>query len=58
MVNYKKRIGFVIWIISNILWIGVNLRSDETNWYQIIMFVIYMCLNIQGFLYWGKKKAG
>ena len=53
LVNYKKRIGFVIWIISNILWIGVNLR-DDTNWCQIVMFLVYMCLNIQGFIQWGK----
>lgn len=55
LVNYKKRIGFIVWLISNILWIAVNLLN-ETNWCQIIMFVVYMCLNIQGFIYWGKKN--
>lgn len=53
LVNYKKRIGFIVWLISNILWIAVNLRGD-TNWCQIVMFLVYMCLNIQGFIQWGK----
>ena len=55
LVNYKQRYGFIVWIASNISWIAVNLVG-ETNWPQIIMFVIYAGLNVQGFIIWSKKK--
>ena len=55
LVNYKQRYGFIVWIASNFSWIAVNLVG-ETNWPQIIMFVIYAGLNVQGFIIWSKKK--
>ena len=55
LVNYKQRYGFIVWISSNISWIAVNFVG-ETNWPQIIMFVIYAGLNVQGFIIWSKKK--
>lgn len=55
LVNYKMRYGFIVWIASNFSWIAVNLVG-ETNWPQIIMFVIYAGLNVQGFIIWSKKK--
>lgn len=55
LVNYKMRYGFIVWIASNFSWIAVNLVG-ETNWPQIIMFVIYAGLNVQGFVIWSKKK--
>lgn len=56
LVNYKQRYGFIIWIASNISWIAVNLVG-ETNWPQVIMFVIYAVLNVQGFIIWSRKKC-
>lgn len=55
LVNYKKRYGFVVWIASNISWIVVNLVG-YTNWPQIIMYVVYAALNVQGFILWSRKK--
>lgn len=55
LVNYKKRYGFVVWIASNISWIAVNLVG-ETNWPQVVMFVVYAGLNVQGFILWSRKK--
>lgn len=55
MVNYKMRYGFIVWIASNFSWIAVNLVG-ETNWPQIIMFVIYAGLNVQGFILWSRSK--
>ena len=55
LVNYRKRIGFIVWIVSNILWILVNLVGT-TNWCQVLMFIAYMCLNVQGWLVWGRKE--
>ena len=55
LVNYKRRVGFIVWIVSNILWILVNLLGD-TNWCQVLMFIAYMCLNVQGWIVWGRKN--
>lgn len=54
LINYKRKSGFIIWIISNILWIVVNLLG-KPNISQIIMFIVYMCFNVQGFINWKKK---
>lgn len=57
LVNYKKKLGFVIWISSNVFWIVVNFLGD-VNYPQVIMYVIYAILNIQGYINWrkGEKK--
>ena len=55
LVNYKKKLGFVIWISSNVFWIIVNFMGD-VNYPQVIMYIIYAILNIQGFINWSKKK--
>ena len=55
LVNYKKKLGFIIWISSNVFWIVVNYMGD-VNYPQVIMYVMYVVLNIQGFINWSKKK--
>ena len=55
LVNYKMKIGFLVWIASNISWIAVNFIG-ETNYPQIIMFFVYVCLNTQGYVLWSKKN--
>ena len=54
LVNCKKRIGFIVWIVSNVLWILVNLLGSP-NISQIVMFLVYMALNVQGWWMWRKK---
>lgn len=54
LVNYKKRSGFIIWTIANILWIYVNIIS-ELNISQCIMFLCYGALNVMGFIKWRKE---
>lgn len=53
LVNFKKRIGFPTWIISNFLWVLVNLIGTP-NISQIIMYMVYIILNIQGYTKWSK----
>lgn len=53
-INLKNKMGFVVWAISNALWIAVNLMG-EPNVSQIIMFVVYTAFNIHGLISWGKK---
>ena len=55
LVNYQKRFGFIIWGVSNIFWILVNFLGN-LNVPQVIMYVIYLILNIQGFIIWSKKN--
>lgn len=54
LINYQKRMGFMVWIISNLLWIAVNLLGTP-NWSQIAMFIVYIALNVQGMLKWKSK---
>ena len=55
LINYKKRVGFIVWFVSNVLWIVSNIVGTVNPW-QIGLFLVYMCLNVQGWLNW--KKAG
>lgn len=56
LINFKKKIGYIIWITSNVAWIAVNLISVQPNYPQIIMYLIYIGLNVQGYMYWRKHK--
>ena len=54
LINHKRRVGFVVWLASNVMWIAVNVKSGEPNVAQVAMFVAYIAFNIQGWLKWGK----
>lgn len=51
LVIKKNKFGFVIWLISNILWILINFIG-VLNISQVIMFVIYGVLNVYGWIKW------
>ena len=55
LVNYKNKLGFIIWISSNVFWIVVNFLGD-VNYPQVIMYLIYVGLNVEGYMNWSKKK--
>ena len=55
LVNYKKKLGFIIWISSNVFWIIVNFLGD-VNYPQVIMYIVYAILNVQGYINWSKNK--
>ena len=54
LVNFRKKFGFIIWTLSNIVWILVNFLGTM-NIPQVIMYAVYMVLNMQGFIVWSKK---
>jgi len=57
LVNFKMKIGFIIWCISNITWIIYNfVILPEPNWSMIFMYIVYFILNIMGFVLWSKKE--
>lgn len=55
LINYKKRIGYIVWILSNVAWIAVNV-TGQFNVPMVIMYVVYVALNIQGFALWSRKN--
>ena len=55
LVNYKRKLGFIIWISSNVFWIVVNFMG-EMNYPQVIMYIVYAILNVQGYINWSKNK--
>lgn len=57
LLNFKKvKLGYLTWIISNFMWVFIGLNSTEKNCPQIIMYVIYIVLNIHGIYKWRKEK--
>lgn len=54
-VNNKKKIGFVLWIISNVFWILVNI-IDHWNTAQVAMYVCYTVINIVGLIRWSEDE--
>ena len=54
LVNLKRRIGFLIWILSNVLWILANVLYMH-NGFQVAMFIVYMLLNLHGYVLWTKS---
>ena len=55
LVNYKRKLGFIIWISSNVFWIIVNFMGD-VNYPQVIMYIVYAALNVQGYVNWRKSE--
>ena len=53
LINFRKRVGFFVWILSNVAWIAVNLM-ETPNWSQIAMFVVYIVFNVHGWIAWRK----
>ena len=55
LVNFKKKLGFIIWTVSNVFWIAVNFIGDM-NYPQVIMYLVYVGLNVQGYVNWSRSK--
>lgn len=55
LIILKKRSGWLTWIVGNLLWIGVNFLG-EFNLPMILMYLVYICINIEGFIYWKKEE--
>jgi len=52
-VIYKKWIGFVIWIISNLLWIIFGILNK--HYWMIVLFIFYTIISIWGIYKWVKE---
>ena len=55
LVNYRKKVGFIVWSVSNITWILYNfVILSSPNWSMVIMYVIYFIFNVMGYILWSK----
>lgn len=54
LIILKKRIGWIAWIIGNLLWIAVNILG-AFNLPMVIMYLVYLVVNIVGFIRWKNK---
>ena len=55
LIMMKKKSGWITWIIGNLLWIIYNFLS-EFNLPMVLMYVVYMVINIIGFLKWKRSE--
>lgn len=54
LIIFKKKSGWLAWIVGNILWIVINF-IDVLNIPMVLMYVVYMIINIFGYIKWYKK---
>lgn len=55
LIMAKKRLGWLVWILGNLCWIGYN-WFGEWNTPMVLMYVVYFVINVGGFIEWSKKK--
>lgn len=55
LVNNRYKYGFIAWIISNIVWLGIELASATQNKPRLCQLIIYTVLAIHGYFKWAKK---
>jgi nicotinamide riboside transporter PnuC len=54
LIMKKKRVGWLAWIVGNILWILINFL-DVLNIPMVCMYVAYLIINISGYIEWRRK---
>lgn len=56
LIMLKKKSGWLVWILGNILWIVYNFLS-EFNLPMVIMYIVYAIINVCGFVRWKKQDV-
>jgi len=51
LINNKRKSAFYVWIISNLLWIAVNILGTF-NVANVAMYVVYTAMNLYGLYKW------
>lgn len=51
LINNKKKAAFPVWIISNLLWIVVNIIGTF-NTANVVMYIVYTVMNFAGLYNW------
>lgn len=50
----KMKIGFVIWIISNLIWAGLSIVKKD--YAQTLVWLVYTVISIYGLCKWSEDK--
>ena len=57
LVNNQNKKGYFCWILSNIIWLTVELTSPAPVAARLVQLVLYTALSIQGYLKWAKAET-
>lgn len=49
---YQNKIGFGIWILSNLFWIRFALNRKDKHYWMAGLFLFYTLLSVVGLLKW------
>lgn len=52
---YKKRSGFILWLISNVFWVGYNIHTGV--YAQAALFALNSVMCVVGLVQWKKEKS-
>lgn len=55
LIMFKKKSGWIVWILGNLLWILINFLGT-LNVPMVIMYLVYIIINIMGFIEWKRKE--
>ena len=53
---YKKRIGWLVFLVGNIAWISIFIKTEL--YLLVLTQLIFVVVNTKGWFQWGKKKYG
>jgi nicotinamide riboside transporter PnuC len=56
-INYKSRIGMILWLISNAIWIYFDIFVVP-NHAQTVMYIVFSVINGHGLYRWTVDKKG
>ena len=55
LIMLKKKSGWIVWTVGNILWIVYNFITT-INLPMILMYLVYMFINILGYCKWCEQE--
>ena len=55
LIIFKKKSGWLAWIVGNLLWIAINF-IDVLNIPMVLMYVVYLVINVLGYIEWKRKE--
>jgi len=55
MNNRRRRVCFVLWIVSNVICCGLHYQAEM--WSLMARDVIFSALAIEGWILWNKRKG-
>jgi len=53
LVINKRKEGFIVWIISNILWVCIDFKMGLDA--QAMLFIVYTFISIYGYTKWKEN---